>query len=307
MQPRKRMICVGHAALDRIYRISSFPPEPTKVRALESIEAGGGMAANAAVAAARLGGDVEVWSRTGDDNAGAIIRAGLKSERVDIRYVQAFDEARSSTSAIIVDGRGERLIVGMRDAAIPSSTSWLPLERVADTGIVLADLRWLEATRAVFEEARRHGIPTVLDADLGAREALPDLLKLADYAVFSAPALRELMTQSTDDDRLTAVLALGPRHAGVTLGADGYRWRDRDGQVGYEPGFDVDVVDTTGAGDAFHGAFALLLAEGRPVAECARTACAVAAMKCTRLGSRAGLPRRSEVEAFMKARGRDKS
>lgn len=103
MQPRKRMICVGHAALDRIYRISSFPPEPTKVRALESIEAGGGMAANAAVAAARLGGDVEVWSRTGDDNAGAIIRAGLKSERVDIRYVQAFDEARprpsSSTAA----------------------------------------------------------------------------------------------------------------------------------------------------------------------------------------------------------------
>lgn len=87
---------------------------------------------------------------------------------------------------------------------------------------MLADLRWLEATRAVFEEARRHGIPTVLDADLGAREALPDLLKLADYAVFSAPALRELMTQSTDDDRLTAVLALGPRHAGVTLGADGY-------------------------------------------------------------------------------------
>lgn len=306
MQQRKRMICVGHAALDRIYRISSFPPEPTKVRALESIEAGGGMAANAAVAAARLGGDVEVWSRTGDDNAGAIIRAGLKSERVDTRYVQAFDEARSSTSAIIVDGRGERLIVGMRDAAIPSSTSWLPLERVADTGIVLADLRWLEATRAVFEEARRHGIPTVLDADLGAREALPDLLKLADYAVFSAPALRELMTQPTDDERLAAVLALGPRHAGVTLGADGYRWRDRDGQAGYEPGFDVDVVDTTGAGDAFHGAFALLLAEGRPVAECARTACAVAAMKCTRLGSRAGLPRRSEVEAFMKARGRDK-
>ncbi len=156
MSARKRLISVGHAALDRIYRISSFPPEPTKVRALEAIEAGGGMAANAAVAAARLGGDVEVWSRIGDDNAGAIIRAGLKSERVDIRYVQSFDDARSSTSAIIVDGRGERLIVGMRDTAIPSGTAWLPLERVEGADVVLADLRWLEATRVVFEAARKH-------------------------------------------------------------------------------------------------------------------------------------------------------
>lgn len=299
MQARKRLISVGHAALDRIYRISSFPPEPTKVRALEAIETGGGMAANAAVAAARLGGDVEVWSRTGDDNAGAIIRAGLKAERVDIRYVHAFEEARSSTSAIIVDGHGERLIVGMRDTAIPSSTSWLPLDRVAEAHVVLADLRWLEATRVVFDRARQEGIPTILDADLGAREALPDLLKLTDYAIFSAPALREFGPEASDEDRLAQVLALGPRHAGVTLGAGGYLWRQQDGSLGRQPGFKVDVVDTTGAGDAFHGAFALMLAEGKPVAECARTACAVAALKCTRLGSRSGLPRRSELEAFL--------
>ncbi|MFM9941597.1 MAG: PfkB family carbohydrate kinase [Hyphomicrobiaceae bacterium] len=300
MQPRKHLISVGHAALDRIYRISSFPPEPTKVRALEAIEAGGGMAANAAVAAARLGGEVEVWSRTGDDNAGAIIRAGLKSERVDIRYVHAFEEARSSTSAIIVDGHGERLIVGMRDTAIPSSTSWLPLDRVADADVVLADLRWLEATRVVFDRARKHGVPTVLDADLGAREALPDLLKLTDYAIFSAPALRELgPAASTDEDRLVAIMAQGPRHVGVTLGAGGYLWRQQDGSGGHQAGFAVDVVDTTGAGDAFHGAFALMLAEGKTILECARIACAVAAMKCTRLGSRTGLPRRSELEAFL--------
>lgn len=299
MQARKRLISVGHAALDRIYRISSFPPEPTKVRALEAIETGGGMAANAAVAAARLGGEVEVWSRTGDDNAGAIIRAGLRSERVDIRYVHAFEEARSSTSAIIVDGHGERLIVGMRDTAIPSSTSWLPLDRVSEASVVLADLRWLEATRVVFDRARQHGIPTILDADLGAREALPELLKLTDYAIFSAPALREFGTDGADEDRLAQVLQHGPRHAGVTLGADGYLWREQDGTHGRQPGFKVDVVDTTGAGDAFHGAFALMLAEGKPIAECARIACAVAAMKCTRLGSRAGLPRRSELDTFL--------
>ena len=299
MPPPKRLISVGHAALDRIYRINAFPAEPTKVRALEAIEIGGGMAANAAVAATRLGARVEVWSRTGDDNAGVTIRSGLKAENVDIRYVHSFEDARSSTSAIIVDGRGERLIVGMRDTAIPSSTSWLPLERVAKADVVLADLRWLEATRVVLERARKDGVITVLDADLGAREALPEILEVADYAVFSAPALREFSRAGSDEERLGDVLALGPRYAGVTLGAGGYLWRERDGTGGRQPGFNVDVVDTTGAGDAFHGAFALMLAEGRPSAECARMACAVAAMKCTRLGSRAGLPRRAEMEAFL--------
>ena len=128
MAAAKHIICVGHAALDRIYRIAAFPPHPTKVRALEHIEVGGGMAANAAVAVARLGGRAELWSRVGDDAAAQTIRAGLRAEHVDVRYVQAFEGARSSTSAIIVDDNGERLIVGQRDAGMPSGTSWLPLE-----------------------------------------------------------------------------------------------------------------------------------------------------------------------------------
>lgn len=322
MPAETRLITVGHAALDRIYRINAFPPEPTKVRALESIEIGGGMAANAAVAAARLGAKVELWSRIGDDNAGAIIRAGLKAEKVDIRALQSFEDARSSTSAIIVDGAGERLVVGMRDAAIPSGTSWLPLERLAKSAAVLADLRWLEATRSAFSRARTEGVPTILDADLGAREALPDLLKLTDYAVFSAPALRELGSvllrppgadphappppvtgrggeEANDAVYLDAVLARGPKHAGVTLGAGGYLWREKGGGKGRHPGFKVDVVDTTGAGDAFHGAFALGIAEGLAMQEIVRMACAVAALKCTRLGARAGLPTRKELEAFL--------
>jgi sulfofructose kinase len=294
----KRIICVGHAALDRIYRIEAFPPGPTKVRALEHIESGGGMAANAAVAIARLGGKAELWSRTGDDGAGNAIRAGLKAERVDVRYVQAFDGARSSTSAIIVDDKGERLIVGQRDAGMPSGTSWLPMERIREADAVLGDLRWLEGLRAVFAQARTDGVSTILDGELGAREALGGILQLTDYAVLSAPALREFAPLGSDVERLEEVLALGPKHAGVTLGREGYLWRERDGG-GHVPAFAVCAIDTTGAGDAFHGAFALMLAEGRPAAESARLAAAVAALKCTRLGSRAGLPTRAQLHAFL--------
>jgi sulfofructose kinase len=300
MASAKRIICVGHAALDRIYRIEAFPPEPTKVRALEHVESGGGMAANAAVAIARLGGRAELWSRTGEDAAGNAIRAGLKAERVDVRYVQSFEGARSSTSAIIVDGKGERLIVGQRDAGMPSGTSWLPLERVKEADAVLADVRWLEGLRAVFTRARKENVPTILDADLGAREALTGILKLSDYAIFCAPALREFAVGDTDAERLAHVLSFGPRHAGVTLGRDGYLWRERDGGGG-TPACNVSVTDTTGAGDAFHGAFALMVADGRPTPDCARIAAAVAALKCTRLGSRAGLPSRAELDAYLKS------
>lgn len=301
--PAKRLIMVGHAALDRVYRVEAFPREPMKVRAIEAIEVGGGVAANAAVAAARLGARVELWSRVGDDNAGAIVKSSLKAERVDVRSVESFEDARTSTSAIIVDDKGERLVVGMRDTSMPTGTSWLPLERIADADAVMADLRWLEGARTAFEHAKKSDIPTILDVDLGAREALPDLLQLSDYAIFSAPALRDFVRDGTDDERLAHVLSRGPRHAGVTLGAEGYRWLERgkvDGSV--QPGFAVDAVDTTGAGDAFHGSFALSVAEGRPVAECARRAAAVAAMKCTRLGSRAGLPTRSELNEFLATR-----
>ncbi|MBX9589198.1 MAG: ribokinase [Hyphomonadaceae bacterium] len=294
----KRIICVGHAALDRIYRIEAFPPQPTKVRALEYIEAGGGMAANAAVAVARLGGKAELWSRTGDDAAGNTIRAGLKAEHVDVRYVQSFEGVRSSTSAIIVDDRGERLIVGQRDAGMPSDTGWLPLERIRDADVVLGDLRWLEGARAVFAHARKAGVPTVLDADLGAREALSGLLTVTDHAIFSAPALREFAPGSSDAERLEHVLSFGVRHAGVTLGSQGYTWRERGGGNGHVPAFSVSVTDTTGAGDAFHGTFALLLAEGLAVEDRARLAAAAAALKCTRLGARAGLPSRAELDAF---------
>jgi sulfofructose kinase len=256
------------------------------------------MAANAAAAIARLGGRAELWSRVGDDTAGSAIRAGLKADRVDVRYMQAFEGARSSTSAIVVDGKGERLIVGQRDAGMPSGTSWLPLERVREADAVLGDVRWLEGVRAVFARARKEKVPTVLDADLGAREALPGILKLTEHAIFSTPALREFAPGDTDSERLSHVLTLGPRHAGVTQGRNGYFWRERDAE-GHVPAFAVDVTDTTGAGDAFHGAFALAVAEGRPTRDCARIASAAAALKCTRLGSRAGLPTRGELEALL--------
>ena len=220
--------------------------------------------------------------------------------------MQAFEDARSSTSAVIVDDRGERLIVGQRDTGMPSSTDWLPLERIGEMHAILGDVRWLEGIRAVFSRARTEGVPTILDVDLGAREVLPEILALADYAIFSKPALREFAGHLANPPdlgpALDHVLSLGPMHAGVTMGALGYRWQEKgalgDRLSGHVPAPAVNAIDTTGAGDAFHGAFTLMIAEGHPTQLCAEVAVEVAARKCTRLGSRVGLPRRADVRAL---------
>ena len=297
----KPIICVGHAALDFVYRIEAFPPAPTKVRSLEHIESGGGMAANAAATIARLGGLVELWSRTGADSAGERIHAFLEQEGVDIRHVRTYEGARSSTSAVIVDGKGERLIIGERDHAMSMDASWLPLERVAEAAAVVSDLRWVEGTRAAFTAARAAGVPTLLDADLGGGGSLDEFLCLADYAIFSGPALDAFAAGGSEQERLRRVVALGVRLAGVTRGAAGYTWASAEGQGGHQPAFATEIVDTTGAGDAFHGAFAWALAQGHTFADCARVAAAVSALKCRRLGARSGLPTLEELNSFLKA------
>lgn len=298
----KPIICVGHAALDYVYRIDAFPPQPTKVRSLEHLESGGGMAANAAATIARLGGRVELWSRTGADSAGKRIHAILEAEGVDIRYVRTYEGARSSTSVVIVDKAGDRLIVGERDHAMSMDASWLPLERIAGAAAVLSDLRWLEGTTASFTEARARGVPTLLDADLGGGGGvLGEFLCLADYAIFSGPALDAFAPGLEERRQLASVLAAGVNHAGVTRGVDGYTWAAQGGACGHQKAFISEVVDTTGAGDAFHGAFAWALASGRPASECARIAAAVSALKCRRLGARSGLPTLEELDAFLAA------
>lgn len=296
----KPIICVGHAALDFVYRIEAFPPVPTKVRSLEHIESGGGIAANAAATIARLGGAVELWSRTGADSAGRRIHAFLEQEGVDIRYVRTYEGARSSTSAVIVDGKGERLVIGERDHAMSMDASWLPLEHIAAAAAVLSDLRWVEGTRSAFTAAREAGIPTLLDADLGGGGFLEEFLCLADYAIFSAPALDGFSPGASDAERLARVLSLGVKHAGVTRGAEGYTWAGAGGQAGHQPAFAIEIVDTTGAGDAFHGAFAWALASRHAPADCARIAAAVSALKCRRLGARSGLPTLEELNSFLK-------
>jgi sulfofructose kinase len=163
---------------------------------------------------------------------------------------------------------------------------------------VLADPRWVAGAVALFTAARAAGIPTVLDADVADREVFEMLLPLTDHAIFSEPALAGF-AGSAGDESLAKIAAFGCRVAAVTCGHQGLALRE-SGVTRNQPAYPVDAVDTTGAGDVFHGAYALAIGVGLAVIDAMAFAAAAAALKCTRPGGRAGIPTLEDCLAFQR-------
>lgn len=325
------IICVGHTAWDRIYTVETVAAPPAKIRAASFLEIGGGMAANAAVAIAHLGGAAQFWGPAGDDGIAARMHQDFARHGVNDTHMQRGSGHTSSHSAILVDARGERLIVGIHGSVLEQSADWLPLDKIAAADALLADVRWPQGARLALAAARRAGVPTVLDGDTATREVLHGLAGLADYCVFSEPGFAAFIADAAAPGAghaaasvavpaappdyalcpigaertrsgLAQALALGARFAAVTRGERGCEWLDaaQPASLCFTPAFKVTAVDTTGAGDTFHGAFALLLAEGWPVQDIVRFASAAAAIKVTRAGARS-MPTRDEVERLLAA------
>jgi sulfofructose kinase len=290
----RRLLAVGGVCTTTIYQVPHVPAPPDKVLATRACRVVDGMAASAACAFVKLGGAAQVWARTGDDSNGEGIRRDLGAEGIDVDGIRAVPCARSSHAAVLVDGDGQRLVVPFHDDALDPSVEWLPLAAVEGVDFVHCDPRWPEGARVALLEARRLGIPGMLDGDVAPLDVLRQLVPLATHAVFSDAGLRTYTGCADVAEGLRHVAAEHSGHIGATCGAEGYIWLEQ-GRLHCVAAPSVVVVDTLAAGDVFHGAFALALAEGRPVEAAARFACIAASLKCTRFGGRLGCPTREEV------------
>jgi len=293
------VLCVGHAVQDFVFTVPELPQQAQKYRATRFESVGGGPAATAAVAVARLGGRVMLAARVGEDAAADMIIAELQAYDVDCTLVRRCPGCASSVSAVFVDARGERMIVNHLDAALPDDPEWLPAPWVTGADVVLADTRWPEGALAALFAARAAGLPGVLDAD----RPIPadgELLRAASHVAFSADALADYSGIADPARALAEVGRSLPGWCAVTAGAEGVYALEK-GELRRFPAFAVPVVDTLGAGDVWHGALALALAEGRGEAEAVRFASAAAALKVQRPGGRAGVPTRVELDAFLAA------
>ncbi len=293
-----RVICLGLSALDQIWSVPEFfSGGGQKIKSLHYASMGGGMAATAAVTVVRLGGQAAFWGRGGEDAAGLEMRQALAGQGVDVAQFRLFADGHSSVSGILVDSAGERQIVNFR-GEFPEQAGWLPLGEVATASSVLADPRWQAGAVALFKAARARAIPTILDAEVADSEVFEALLPLTDHAIFSEPALSGF-AGSSDDAALAGIAKFRCAVVAVTRGGDGVTWQ-QDGVSHRQPAYAVSAVDTTGAGDVFHGAYAFAVGAGFDAADAMSFAAAAAALKCTRPGGRAGIPTLQDCLAFQR-------
>ncbi len=283
----------GMAVLDFVYHLDQFPTGGEKYRARDASVVGGGCAANAAVAVARLGGRADLAARVGRDQVGDMILAELRAEGVNLDYVDRGEAARSSFSSIYVARDGERQIVNFRDDTLTGPPHFHDLPGACD--IALADTRWIAGARQTIRLARARDIPVVIDAEAPVR--LEDIAE-ATHIAFSRAGLKAVTDMNDMASALRQVAAACSAWVCVTDGAAGVCFMQGD-TVKTIPALAVNAVDTLGAGDTWHGAFALRLSEGADEVEAMRFANTAAALKCTQPGGRAGSPDRAAVNRLI--------
>jgi len=299
----RQVVCTGIAVVDAVFHVQQFPVAETKTQASAFMLISGGCAANAAIAIARLGGRAcfagPLGGPAGCEPMGDRIAAALTQEGVNVSGCVRVPGVASSISAICIDAAGERAIVNYRDDRLAEARPSDPAAIVATADAVLADNRFPDFSLPICVAARDRGIPVVLDADKPTR-ATDALFGAATHVVFSAEGLRA--TAATDDLALGLEQIAATCHGflAVTDGPNGMLWLTAGARQRHNlAAFPIKPIDTLAAGDVFHGAFALALAEGRDETDAMRFAAVAAAIKCTRFGGITGAPKRAEVDEFL--------
>ncbi|WP_426421322.1 sugar kinase [Bradyrhizobium genosp. A] len=296
-----RILCIGIPVRDLIFQVDSVPARGSKANATHLAEICGGNALNAAIAMARLGGRVAFAGSMGDarETSSSFILERMAAEGIDIRHIVRMPDAATPVSAIIIDVTGERTLTIYRDPALWTVKLSDAEELLADCQAVLVESRCGAFCIELCAEARRRGIPVIVGVDRAM--ALTDgLLTAASHLLFSSEQVQETAGVADDGEALKRLAGLTPAFLAATRGPRGTIWLNEAATPEQTPAFPVDAVDTLGAGDVFHGAFALRLAEGGGVREALRFAAAAAALKCTRHGGGLAAPQRIEVEDLLR-------
>jgi sulfofructose kinase len=296
------IIGIGGATVDDLLVVDTFPDKDSKKEMQTFERHGGGVTTTALVAAARLGARCGYVDVMGDDELSNWVVDDLAREGVDTSMIIRREGAKPIHAFVLVaQDDGTRTIVYsmagrlMRDDDIPDATvlrgaQVLMIDDVNDGA--------MDGIYRAVQDARAQGIAVVADIEKSYR---PALLALVDHVVLSAPYAAQVTGLSDPKAAATALWQADRAAVVVTDGAVGC-WYTQGGEPQFQPSYRVKVVDTTGCGDVFHGAYAAALTWGAPLVERVKMASAAAALKATKLGGRAGIPTRKEAETFIKER-----
>ncbi|MCA9123564.1 MAG: ribokinase [Planctomycetaceae bacterium] len=305
MSKRPRIAVVGSINMDLVVRCSQLPQPGETILGESMAEVPGGKGANQAVAAARLGAEVVLIGRVGDDAFGQSLRENLQRESVDTSFVLTTDRSCSGIAVVCVENSGENSIV-----VVPGANGHVGVDDVthAASAIENSDIllvQWevpIEAVDAAIQIARATGVPVVLDPAPALLKFPPGMFKVDAICPNQLEAAALLRSEvSSIDQAENAALELnrrGVRYAIITLGAFGAVLGEDGGVQRFEP-YEITPIDSTAAGDAFAAALAVQMVEQDSIAEAVRFACAAGAVAASRLGAQPAMPTRDDVSELL--------
>lgn len=293
---------LGQCCWDTLAVVDAYPASDSKAQALVWEDQAGGPTATALVALARLGVACRFAGVRGDDEAGERICQALAAEGVDMDFLATRRGGESQRAFITVEqGSGRRTIVWRRPACEPLRPDEVPDRFLDGSSLLLLDGLMAEASLHAARLARRLGIPVMVDAGR-MRPGMLELVRQCDYVVAAEQFFLDLGWDRTPGHFRVLSAGLGAPLVTVTLGAGGsLTWEG--GEPFHVPAFPVAAVDTTGAGDVFHGGYGFGILQGWEVRETVVFASALAAMKCREVGAQRGIPRLPAVVEFLVQRG----
>ena len=295
------VVGVGYCAVDYLGIVPRYADLDTKMEMSPFIKQGGGPAATAMVTVARLGGRASYVGKVGDDDFGRFMLDQLALEGVDTSQVGIEPGAESQFAFIVVDGEtGKRTIYWTRSGVPSLRPDEVKREHILSAKVLLVDGHDIQAAIEAAGWANEAGIPVVYDAGT-ARENTDLQFERTNYLAASR-LFASAFTGENDPEKAARAMLGGRRKlSAVTLGDEGCVYATSDGLF-HQPAFKVDTVDTTGAGDVFHGALAFGVLRDWPIPEIVEFASAVAAMKCTALGGRTAIPTLPQALTFLRER-----
>jgi sugar/nucleoside kinase (ribokinase family) len=293
------VVGLGLNATDTVMRVRQFPALGSKEKLVSTSVEDGGQVATALVTCQRLGLRTRYIGTVGDDLAGRFQLASLRREGIDLGPLRIVRRTPNQFAYIVVDEKtGERTVFWHRDPRLAVTRADIKPKAIVSARALHLDGCDAEACRVAAGLARAAGIPVVADLDTVYKK-VETLFPLIDYLIASANFL-PAVTGNADPFRVLEFMAreYRVRAPGMTLGRDGALVYF-EGRFHYSPGFVVETVDTTGAGDVFHGAFVYGLLAGWNIARVLEFSNAMAGLNCTALGARGGIARRAKAEALV--------
>ncbi len=297
---RKYFDCVGVGicALDHLALLPHFPSPDEKLDLLEFSVQGGGPVPTALATMARLGSRVTFVGKVGSDECGRTVLGELESFGVDVSGAVIDPHSRTARAYIWIDrSTAKRTVALDRTNTANLRPKEVRQDLISEGTYLLTDARETEVALEVVRKAKSSGSQIVLDLG-NTREQTEAFLELADFPVVSQTFVDAFWPGTDPAGGVRKLLDWGAKAAVVTCGPEGAFFGE-NGQVWKQPAFSVKAVDTTGAGDVFHGAFVYGLTKGWSLAEVVRFSAAAAALKCRKIGGRVGIPKHDEVRALL--------